>query len=122
MHFVEECDDNDKVVWTDLLTCSRLRRLLNLTICGFMNTFPSSLIKCANISQKKKKIGKFVTLLEKFLKIEDLMQCRHTCETDRWGQRPQRKVGHTVRAVYEPDRHGHNERKIQKIIKWFALA
>ena len=35
---------------TELLTCSRLRRLpisFNLIICGFMNTFP--LIKCAHI-------------------------------------------------------------------------
>ena len=38
---------------TDLLTCSRLRRLpisFNLIICGFMNTFP--LIKCAHIQKK----------------------------------------------------------------------
>ena len=37
------------------------------------------------------------------------------CKTDRWGQRPQRNEGHTVRAVYGQDRHQHN--KIHVTIK-----
>ena len=50
--------------------------------------------------------GIFVTLLEKFLKTE--IRC-NTCETYRWGQRPQRNEGHKVRAVFAQDRHQHNK-------------
>ena len=50
--------------------------------------------------------GIFVTLLEKFLKTE--IRC-NTCETYRWGQRPQRNEGHKVRAVFGQDRHQHNK-------------
>ena len=33
----------------------------------------------------------------------------NTCETHRWGQRPQRNEGHKVRAVFGQDRHQHNK-------------